>query len=241
MKVRHPILALAAVMSFEPISAVAQESSVYITQVNQGALLTNSRRPASPEVYSRILGNSSAPTSTRPTAAPDTLGVDLTTLNGNPNTVRNAVAAASVAGSGAGSLTNNVAVLNQFGIGNVGTIDQTGFNNSATTSITGDRNVTSQTQSGGSSNQSVIGVSGSDNRITSGQTGSGNSTNLSLVGSGYTINSQQNGLNLSYTLTSDMLSSSGKTITVEQTGVGSARNSILTTLPAGSFPAIPRR
>lgn len=241
MKVPCSVLALAAGLASGAAPAKAQESSVYITQINQGAPLAGSRRPATADAYSRVLGNASTPANTRPAAAPDTLGVDLTTLNGSPNAVRSTVTAASAAGSGAGSLTNNVAVLSQFGAGNVGTIDQTGFNNSAVTTVIGDRNVTSQTQRDGSGNQSVIGVTGSDNRVTSGQTGSGNSANLTFSGSGYTINSQQSGTNLSYSLSSDTLGGSGKTITVEQLGAGAARNSVLTTLPTGMNPTIPRR
>lgn len=241
MRVRYFVLVLAAGLTSEAAPATAQESSVYITQINQGAPLVGSRRPAAADASSRVLGNASTSAYTRPTAAPDTLGVDLTTLNGGPNALRSATTAAAAAGSGAGSLTNNVAVLSQFGTGNVGTVDQTGSNNNAVTTVFGDRNVTSQSQRDGNGNQSIIGVTGSDNRVTSGQIGSGNSANLTFAGMGYTINTQQTGTNLSYVLTSDTVGGSGKTITVEQIGTGGARNSVATTLPSGINAVIPRR
>lgn len=241
MKIPYSILALAAGLASGAAPVTAEESSVYITQINQSAPLAGSRRPAAADAYSRVLGNASTLANTRPIAAPDTLGIDLTTLNGDPNAVRSAVTAASAAGTGARGLTNNVALLNQFGTANIGAIEQTGFNNNAVTSVIGDRNVTSQTQRDGSGNQSVIGVTGSDNRVASGQSGSGNSANLSFFGSGYTINSQQTGTNLSYSLTSDALGGSGKTITVEQIGAGTARNLVPAALPAGLNPTISRR
>jgi hypothetical protein len=239
MKYEGPALAFLALVALGAGPSVAQDSGVYISQIDPSPpSLTNSRRPTSQETASRVQSNASVPAGITPTATSNTLNFDLTT----PTGVANAVTAAGMAGNGAGSQSGNVAVINQFGFNNTGSIDQSGtgnlsrvdqygVNGRATADITGNNNRTSQTQLGFGANQSVIGVNGSSNIITTGQAGLANSTNINVAGTGYNITSQQIGTGLSYSFDSTKVDTGGKPISVLQIGVGPG-----VTVPVGALP-----
>lgn len=243
MKLQLAIPYLLSAACLVPVPAGAQDSGVYISQVDQGSSLTNPRRANSQDTTARVLSNASVPAPIPPTGNVNGLNFDLTTQNG----LANAVNAAGQSGLGAGSLTNNVAVINQYGtgntgslgqegIGNVGRINQYGTGSRATTEVSGNYNNTLQTQLGLGGNTSAIGIVGSGNNVNSGQIGIGNSSAVTVSGSGYNISTQQIGVGLSYSFDSTTASNGLKTITVNQVGVGSGAGVATGTLPMGVAP-----
>ncbi len=240
-----PIRLVLAVLALGVGPALAQESGVYISQVDQGASLTNSRRAASQDTTARVLSNASVPVGITPTATSRNLSFDLTT----PNGVANAVNAAGLAGGGAGTLANSVAIINQYGSNNVAgitqtgggnnsVIDQYGINGRATANITGSGNTTQQMQLGLGANTSAIGINGSNNTVNTGQLGIGNATNINVSGNGYVVSSQQSGIGLSYSFDSTKVDGGAKSISVNQIGIGSGANMPIGALPIGVAPII---
>ncbi|WP_449411304.1 hypothetical protein [Methylobacterium komagatae] len=258
MKFQRPALAILALAALGAGHSVAQDSSVYISQVDRNSSPTNARRLTSQDTASRIQSNASVPAGITSTATSSNLGFDLTTSIG----AANAVTAAGYAASGAGSQTSNIAVINQYGANNTGNIDQSGtgnfsrvdqygINGRATVDVTGNNNRTVQTQLGLGANQSTIAVNGSGSAITTGQVGLANSTNISVAGDGYNITSQQIGGGLSSSITTQQpggglsysfgttkIDTGAKAITVIQTGVGSGANAPTGALPGGVAPII---
>lgn len=240
-----PLRLLFAVLSLGAGPALAQESGVYISQVDQSATLTNSRRAALQDTTARVLSNASVPAGTTPTATSRSLSFDLTT----PNGVANAVNAAGLAGGGAGTLANSVAIINQYGSNNVAgitqtgggnnsQIDQYGINGRATANITGSGNTTQQMQLGLGANTSAIGINGSNNAISTGQLGIGNTTTINVTGNGYAVSSQQSGIGLNYSFDSTKVDGGAKSISINQIGIGSGMSTPVGALPTGVAPII---
>lgn len=92
---------------------------------------------------------------------------------------------------------SNVAIANQFGIGNRSDIAQTGWGNRALVNILGDRNTTGVEQRG-NSNRLVLNLEGSDNEFEGAQLGSDNSLRIDMIGSAQNQSFRQIGNNMSF-------------------------------------------